>query len=272
MPSKQLKQAANLADRWDLAVNDVFDLAGAYTRFLRQTHTREARPGVFHPSQLGMCGRHNVYEYLGYEHDPTWASMRLPEIFVLGHKIHDFLQARMLQLKGDYEIRALNEVPTGRKDFLRDKFGIGGTSDTLLEIQDLNTLQRGVIEFKSIGQEGFSGPAGVKTTNIPKPQHLEQIHIYMYRFDCPVGWIWYYCKNTSESHIIPIVFNDTIFQEALDKVRGWKTLADRGKLPPREESWFGCRECKYAKTCNPAILARRQKFTPLRNKYAKTRR
>jgi CRISPR/Cas system-associated exonuclease Cas4 (RecB family) len=269
---KKLKPAANLGDRWDLSTEDVFDLAGAYKTYLAKIHSIESRPGVFHPSALGMCGRHNVYEYLGYDYDAKYPDTRVAEIFFLGQKIHEFLQERITDLKqvGFTQFRALHEVPSAKDDFLLRKFGLGGTSDTLLEISLGKDSQRGVIEFKSIGAEGFKE---VKSANTPKPQHLEQIHIYMYRFNCPVGWVWYYGKNTSESHVIPVVFDDTVFHEALDKVLSWKAAADSGKLPDREESWFGCRDCKYRNVCKPSILRRKStSLSTLRSKNAKTRR
>lgn len=271
-----MKSAVSLRDLDGLVPEDVFDLKTAYNNYLAAIHKKSNRGGVFHPSAVGMCGRNNVYEYLGYEADLEYAEPRVAEIFLLGHKIHEILQERVGLLDagkfdpatGNFKIRALHEVPTPRGDHLLKTLGLAGTSDSLAEITADGILQRGIIEFKSIGDEGFKE---IQARG-PKPEHLQQLHVYMYRFDCPVGWVFYYHKTTSKIEVFPVVFDYELFYEITAKVYRWKRLADSGNLPEREESFFGCQDCKYRHTCRPTVLHRRHagsRLSRLRRKHAK---
>lgn len=265
-----MKSATRLSDRFDLQKEDVFDLKASYMSYLKTAYRKSDRGGVFHPSALGMCGRRNSYEYLRYPHNDLYLDVRTAEIFEFGHLLHGLVQGRLSKLPiPSGRVRVLNEVPTPKGDQLRELYSLAGTSDSLLELVDPTGTQRGILEIKSIGIKGVEE---VRATG-PKLAHLYQIHIYMYRFDCPVGWVFYYCKDNSEIEVFPVVFDDNIFQEALDKVMQWKRLADAGDLPEREESWFGCKECPYRDTCRPSILERRRKsdMTTLRKKNAKAR-
>lgn len=265
-----MKRALSLPDRYSLQKEDVFDLKASYMSYLKSSYRKSDRSGVFHPSALGMCGRRNAYEYLGYAHDDKYLDIRTAEIFEFGHLLHGLVQGRLSKLPvPGGSLRVLNEVPTPKGDQLKRLYSLAGTSDSLLEITGSDGSQRGILEIKSIGAKGMEEVRAIG----PKLAHLYQIHIYMYRFDCPIGWVFYYCKDNSEVEVFPLIFDDNIFQEALDKVGGWKKLADAGSLPDREESWFGCKECSYRSTCRPSILERRRKsdLTTLRRKNAKVR-
>lgn len=249
------KNAASLSDAPNLTKHDIFDLDGAYQDHLA-THKRDGgRQGVFHPSALGMCGAMNVYEFIGAKKIETLEPESL-EIFDMGHAVHELVQGRFADMANWAEAKSFGyqfqkEVPYDPKtDMLYNTFGCGGTTDGILEIWTDTWKQRGIIEIKSINDDGY------KKLTKPKIEHLEQAHLYCFRFDCPIMWIWYYNKNTSRRQVFPYVFDQAIFDGAVAKLDAWHQHALRGTLPPREESFFGCKGCGYRDVCQPPSLSR----------------
>ena len=252
-----MKSATTLADAAGLTKGDIFDLEGVYVESLR-TRPRDDRQGHFHPSAVGSCGRRNVYEYIRTPAIQTIEPEDL-EVFDMGHAVHAMLQAKMGELsktlspkKMGYEFSS--ELGRPANDVLYDDFHIGGTTDGLIEIWADDWRQRGILEIKSIKDKNFIKLRG------PKEDHVMQCHIYAYRFDCPVMWIWYFNKNNSERKVYPIVYDQAILDAALAKYSAWIMHAEAGTLPDREESFWSCPRCEYRDACKPPSL------TKLRNK------
>lgn len=249
------KNAVTLGDAANLTKHDIFDLDDAYRSHLLTTKRDGGRQGVFHPSALGMCARMNVYEFIGAKKIQTIEPEAL-EIFDMGHSVHELVQGRFDAMGAwagansfGYQFR--KEVPYDPKtDHLYNTFGCGGTTDGILEIWTDSWKQRGIIEIKSINDDGF------KKLTQPKLEHLEQAHLYCFRFDCPIMWIWYFNKNTSRRQVFPVVFDQDIFQGAIAKLDLWHQHAMNGTLPEREESFFGCQGCGYRDECKPESLSK----------------
>lgn len=256
----------------------LFPLARAYELGVL-SRERDERSGVLHPSAVGMCARRGVYELLSYDARNTFEARTL-EIFELGHKVHDIIQTRLHKdvpnalkaLKAELRMWSIDsyefEDEVGydpETDELFLNYKIGGTCDGILTISGKGWVQRGVIEIKSIGQSGFDKLTSVSAKN----DHLMQAHLYAYRFDCPLIWVIYYCKNNSKLRVYPVVFDEEIFEEAFSIMQSQYNHSLQGTLPAREESWFGCKGCGYAHHCNPTILNRKGKTSakarPTRN-------
>lgn len=241
----------------------LFDLDQAYGDLVTSV-PRDDRSGVFHPSAIGFCGRRSVYEYLGYDAQNNFEEADL-EIFDMGHSVHDLVQGKLTKLAAVLEPRGIQiefqaEVSRPDIDVLYDDLGCGGTTDGLLKIwKPLKWTQRSVLEIKSMKEDFFD------QLKAPKEDHLMQAHLYAFRFDCPIIYFWYYNKNTSRRKVYPVVFDNEIFQAAIERLTSWKDFADRGELPPREESWYGCPRCSYNHHCKPATLSR---MTSKRSKQA----
>ncbi len=134
-------------------------------------------------------------------------------------------------------------------DKLYVDFGIGGTCDGVMRVWVPGEWeQRGVVEVKSIKDKNYDKLKG------PKEDHVMQAHLYSYRFDCPIMWIWYYNKNTSHRRVFPVVFNEDVLHEALSRYEVMLNHVDKGTLPDREESWWACPRCEYRDECKPAIV------------------
>lgn len=247
-----MKTAVTIRDADGLTKNDIFDPYPLYRKYMGTVPRDEGRAGHFHPSSVGGCGRRNVYEYNRVKplphNDPG-----SQELFDLGHAVHDLVQGRLADLYRvlpedmNYKFRA--EVPYDEStDQLYVDYGIGGTTDGILEIWTDEWRQRGILEVKTINDNGYTGLTG------PKDDHVEQAHLYAYRFDCPIIWIWYYNKNDSMQRVYPVIFDMKILKGALAKFESWLRHAEAGTLPDREESWYMCPRCEYRDTCQPEIV------------------
>ena len=248
------KSATSVSDAPNLTKADVFDLEDAYVDALRKK-PRDNRQGHFHPSAVGMCGRRNVYEFI---RTPAIATIEPDdlEIFDMGHAVHDLVQGKLAQL--DKSLSAKNIQYSFRAevrydpatDKLYNELKIGGTTDGILEIWTDTWKQRGILEVKSINNKNFEALRG------PKKDHVLQAHIYAYRFDCPVIWMWYFNKDTSRRKVYSLVYDQNLLDEALARYESWYLHAVEGTLPPREESFFACPRCEYRNACQPETLTK----------------
>ncbi len=253
----------------------IFDLEATYVEWV-ETEPQDDRRGVFHPSAVGMCGRRNVYEYIGTPRVKTLKAADL-ETFRIGHAVHHLVQTiladldRVLTPQG-IEYTFFPEKPFDPElDLLYNDLGIGGTTDGVLELHHtkLGWRQRGVVEIKTIKTENYHKLRG------PKDDHLMQANLYAFRFDTPVLWFWYYNKNTSERKVYRRRADDDVLGRAIDRFAEQRAHADAGTLPEREENFYMCPRCEYAHTCKPKSLAKvqaQEKLVKIRQKGFGVRR
>lgn len=250
--------AVTLADAARLAEEDIFDLEGAYTLALATVTRDDSRQGYFHPSAVGACRRKSVYEFIRAPFIPTLNPDSL-EIFDLGHAIHELVGrklldvARVLKPKNiGYSFR--QEVPFDPTvDQLFSDIGIGGTCDGVIEIWSDTWRQRSVLETKSINGKNFEG------LSKPKKEHLMQAHLYAYRFDTPIVYNWYYCKENSKRRVYATPFDVKVFGDAIQYFEVLREHVERGTLPERDEDFYECPRCPYRDVCQPDILVKLRK-------------
>ena len=241
----------------------VFDLDAAYNEWV-QTEPQDNRQGVFHPSQADGCARHSVYEYIGTPRIyPTAITKDVNPVqdrdtFRVGHAVHHFTQTiigdlkRILTPKG-LEFKFEAEVPYDpESDVLYLDFGIGGTTDGILEVWHpiLGWRQRSIIEVKTSKTEKFDELKG------PKDGHQMQANLYAFRFDAPIIYYWYFNKNNSQRKVYRRKAEDKWLEEALNRFEAMGTHVANGTLPDRDESWYICPRCEYSHTCKPEVLVK----------------
>jgi hypothetical protein len=258
--------AKSITDAKDLKRSDIFDLESAYVDTLRKSRNKEEkaeRQGVFHPSQMEACGRANVYEYTRAPLSDEIPEEELSslDIYSTGHVHHHVVQGVFANLRHaltpiglscSFEAEKKYDEST---DVLYHQLGLGGTADGVVEIWNDVWRQRGIIEIKSANKDTFTSVC----KNGPKRGHVEQAHLYAFRFDCPIMWIWYVHKDSSKRKVFPITFDHDIFDSAVGKLLEWGEHARNGTLPPREEDFYMCPRCDYRGVCNPPSLAKLRK-------------
>lgn len=249
-----MKEASSLDHLQDLDFSEIFDLDDAYAKSLKD-HQRDDRGGIFHPSGVGMCKRRTYYEYRKEDAIKTISPKSL-EIFDLGHAIHELVMSRLSNLHTFMGKRGLGYSISVEKGYdpetdpLFLDLGIGGTADAILEIWADDWKQRSIIEAKSINEKNFEKVL----IEGPKKNHVMQAHLYAFRFDCPIIYVWYYCKNNSDRMVFPIIFDYKILEEALAFFQEVSLHVETSTPPTREEDWFSCRDCQYRHICEPPIL------------------
>lgn len=250
-----MKSAVTLEDANGLKLSEVFDLDGLYKAYASSVK-RDDRQGHFHPSTAGMCGRRNVYEYACYPKNDS-VDPDNQEVFDLGHAIHELVGNKLglaLNSSKTFGYEFHKEVPyDAATDNLIVDCGIGGTCDGLLKIWTDTWVQRSIIEIKSINAKRF------EELIKPHKAHLMQAHIYAFRYDCPIIYVWYYCKDNSKRKVYPCVYKQSLFEEALNRFEGWKRHAEKGTLPDREEDWYMCPRCEYREVCDPVVVRKLKK-------------
>ena len=243
----------------------VFNLSVLYALTI-DTSLQETidRQGCFHPSAVGMCGRAQVFHFI--RTPPTnRQSKRVKEIFKLGHVIHDVVQSaleRVPEFVNKLGLQATfdREVPCDREtDALFLDYQIAGTCDGILRVWNDVFEQRGTVEIKSAGDEKFKE---VKAQELAFENHLMQAHLYAFRFDTPIIWMFYYSKNNSLRDVKTMFFDHQIFDKAVTYFYELHGYVARGQIPPRQESYLECSDCVYRSLCDPLILKSKH-TTPL---------
>lgn len=253
----------------------VFPIATVYEKAILSS-PRDDRTGVIHPSAIGGCARRSMYELVGMVGTNNFDANML-ERFELGHGVHNIVQSRLERDIKEYlendrafgvtQYKFEREIPFDPEtDELYLNYRIGGTTDGVLELQGDGWCQRAVVEVKSICKGDFEK---LEKSGQPMPDHLLQAHIYAYRYDCPLMFIWYYCKDNSKRCVFAVLFDFDVFERVIDIATEINVHLAAGTLPERDESWFMCKSCGYKRTCDPVVLRRKKddpQAKPTRNR------
>lgn len=116
--------------------------------------------GYTSPSGIHSCVRSQMYRMMGERKDGSPAP-RLRRIFDVGHKIHDLLQGYLK----DEGILLLDEAPV-----YSSTYKVMGHTDGILKI---NSMSLGILEIKSINNDGYKGLLQAKE------EHIRQANVYM---------------------------------------------------------------------------------------------
>lgn len=248
-----MKNANSISDIQCLEIGDVFDLESEYDDTLNSIRKDGSRQGYFHPSGVGSCGRSQVYEYNKSQFIPE-LDKDSTEIFDLGHAIHELVGRKLHSVRDHAQLRNLGyeldlEVSFDRAtDRLFDDLHIGGTTDGKLRIWSNDWSQRSIIEIKSINKANF------EKLQEAKIEHLMQAHLYAFRYDCPIIYVWYYCKDNSKKRVFTHLFDPAVFDKAIAYFSNLMEHVANQTLPEREEDYYICPRCQYRDVCDPDVL------------------
>lgn len=254
-----LRSIEDVHGRVDL--DKVVDLGKLYELAIDTSNAEHAeRMGVWHPSSCGYCRRAEVLQFL--RTPPTdEQSKKLKEIFAMGHLVHELVQSKFEQLAPHLKRRGFQytfqrEVPFDPEtDRLYLELGIGGTCDGIVRIWNAVFEQRILLEAKSQSHDRHEK---LKVMATAWPTHLLQSHIYSWRFDIPVITVFYFNKNNSKRETRTQLFSHEIFDTAIMYFSECNDYVARGELPPREESYLECVDCRYRSMCKPEVLRRKK--------------
>lgn len=237
-----------------------------------------ARPSGIHASEISGCERKIVYNLINTEKrdliDPKWKKR-----FDIGHHIHEKFQrefayiAHRMGLKPvqNWHITFESEVKIAPDlQPMANQWSIHSHCDGVFVIRerwDGPAVLRIALEIKSESPTQYE--LLMKKAK-PKPDHIEQAHVYMACLDIPLTWFLYYNKGNQNytgsdaSFLIP--FDPVLWKELESRFErahnaAANALTDSGKLieenlPPRTES-VKCEFCSFSWTCQPTYLNKR---------------
>jgi hypothetical protein len=231
-----------------------------YDDFLESYKEKHERTPGIHASELGGCGRKIVYNLLGVEQNkntpPIWRKR-----FKVGHAIHNMFQQDFSEMAADsngaFTFEA--EVPINPDtSALANKWCIYSSCDGVFTYWERENESSPWQQVLRVGLEiKTSSDAEFEKLRAPKPEHVDQAHIYMACLDLPVMWFLYFNKgnqNTTPSTGPWMTsFNSKTWSRLESKMEGLHAAADSALLPDREES-IVCEFCAFRGTCQPKWL------------------
>lgn len=255
---KQAQELSNIYDSW--AESDEGD-------------GPDRKPGI-HASEVAGCPRKMVYAIRGTPR--VGANKKFwRQRFKAGQAIHSWLQDdfhRMAQASGG-AILFEDEVRLSPQHQELAKFwGIQSSCDGVFTFQEAcGEGEEGETLWKPVLRVGLEikteAPDGFKELKEPKPDHIEQAHVYMACLDLPLMWFFYMNKgnqnNTPSQGPWLIPFDDARWHEMEKRFQEAHDHVHVGTLPPRSEG-IQCEFCAFRAECKPDYLKPKVKFPPLR--------
>lgn len=237
-------------------------LSELYETHLAHGDDGPPRTGGIHASELSPCDRRVVYSLMNTERrsDITndWKKR-----FLMGHAIHNMLQEQFYKMERrsgqTIEFRPEVEIsPDKPEQFLAQKWNIHSHCDGVFTVREKSggdVIFRCIIEIKS------ASPAEYEKLKGPKPEHIEQAHVYMACLDIPMVWFIYYNKGNqnytgSDSNFFQ-TFNMDIWEGLEERFQKYHEYSSQGVLPPKTETML-CELCPWSWTCQPDYLSRRR--------------
>jgi CRISPR/Cas system-associated exonuclease Cas4 (RecB family) len=245
-------------------LQDAQNLGSRYQKYLAKLEDSGPvrHPGI-HASEISKCYRQAVYTMKGeekrYEAErDTETKAYWAKVLNHGTSIHELLQKHFTGMAKDSERTLLFEDEIKlHPDIqpLAKKWNIHSSCDGLFTFveRDPRTWRKKVtlrlgLEIKSASDASFS------KTREPKPEHIEQVHIYMKVLDIPVFWLLYFNKN-DQSYTPPsppwlVTFDERLWGKLEQRFASWNEHIANGTLPAAMPGMH-CDFCGYQWTCKP---------------------
>lgn len=220
-------------------------------------HLRD--PGI-HASELG-CARRVYYTLLG-EKKKSKVPLKWKKRFEHGKVVHAMVQQQL----GEMARRTGGLITFDPEVKIHSRF------QKIAAELHLDSSTDGLFEFRrAVGEQPHTrvifelkteAPDGYTDLKKPKPEHVEQVHLYMKALDVPVAWIMYYNKgdqnNTASYAPWFIAYDETIWQRIEKKCRVALQMAET-RTPPDRVEGIWCEFCPYRDkdVCGPKYLAQR---------------
>lgn len=219
-------------------------------------------PGI-HASEISKCYRQAVYTMRGEpkvfdRQDDTEGKAYWKKVLDHGTWIHDMVQTHLHGMASSSKQRITfeHEVKLNPSTQpLAARWNIYSSCDGIFTFHERNpttwrfdpTLRVG-LEIKSSKSSEFS------KMREPKPEHIEQVHVYMAVLDLPLFWVLYFDKDTQ--NITPatppwlVRFDERLWNKIEKRFSDWHQNLAAGTLPDPMPGPH-CGFCGYKTVCNP---------------------
>jgi CRISPR/Cas system-associated exonuclease Cas4 (RecB family) len=194
--------------------------------------------GRYYPSEVGTCIRKLYYSYKF----PKQIKPDLLKIFEVGDILHDFV-VRVLRSEKNKDIELLKWEMPFKMDM--ENFQISGRVDDLLMIKVSGKTV--LVEVKSC--------SFLRYVKKPQKHHVMQLQLYMHAIGVHNGILLYVEKNTLQTKVFTIDFDELIVKEALNRFKELHESLITNNIPVAEAKQNGdikwmCKGCEYKDKCD----------------------
>lgn len=223
------------------------------------------RPPGIHASEISNCQLKAYHTLCGLEKrknpnpNPMWQKK-----FKIGHAIHAMIQGELHRMakRSNGLLSFADEVPiTPYTSAISNWYKIYSSCDGVITLRERDERGRLIDVTRMILEIKSSSPTEYEKLKAPKPEHIEQAHVYMACLDIPFAWILYYNKGnenyTSSRGAFLVKFNHELWDSLTQRIELLMTQAESGTPPPPIEGIW-CEWCDYGWNCKPKYLARKQ--------------
>lgn len=189
----------------------------------------------FYITDAGKCQRAVFFKFKNApaeEMDP-----RILLMFDHGDHIHQLIMKPLFGVKDIRVVAAEVNIPPQEL--------ITGRADAILS--DGKELY--VLDIKSINGQIFN------SLKEPKPDHINQIQLYLHFFKQKNGILLYVNKDTQELKEFPVFYNPHIANTLLNELKNLKDKIEKNIVPKRIVGWpddWQCQYCQFFEICKIA--------------------
>jgi len=187
----------------------------------------------FYITDAGKCPRSIFFKFKNAPREETEA--RILRLFEHG----DYIQMQMMNILISLGIVRASEVNIPPQEI------ISGRADAIVTLN--NELY--VVDFKSMNSMVF------KELSTPKPEHVNQIQLYLHYFKIPKGILLYVDKDTLSLKEFYIEYDQQLCLNLLSDLQKLKEKIDKNLVPERltdyPDNWQ-CKYCPFKEICKLA--------------------
>jgi CRISPR/Cas system-associated exonuclease Cas4 (RecB family) len=211
---------------------------------LKRSESSSQRVTKFYPSNIGKCCRYIWYDMMGYPRPAM--EPRILRICRNGDSMHEryqkWFEEMGILVANEYPIKFPELRISGRLD------SIIRTVSIVPAIDDI-----AIVELKSANNKKFSK---MVRENLPLPEYIDQIHLYMELLQIPYGIILVENKNDQELLEFWVEYDVNYGKKLLSKVQYVNNCVTKNQLPNRDYSMssYECRYCDYRDICWPVSV------------------
>ena len=252
----------------DKVLEEMGRLSQDYDRFLVTSPDHHTdRPAGLHASEINPCALKAYFTMTGMEKKVIRKHSKWRKRFEHGSALHEVIQTNMQQMAessgGEIEFDKEVEI-TPETSLIAARYNIYSHCDGLVRKYKVGArgerrlFGRIALEIKS------ASPSDYEKINKPKPEHIEQGHVYMACLNVPAIYFMYY--NKGNDNIKPsngnfmVKFNQALWERLARRFDSWYDLIDLGKRPEKKES-IVCEFCPYSWTCQPDYTNKKSRET-----------
>lgn len=237
-----------------------------------QGNVHARAPGI-HASEISGCQRKMVYSIRGQDKKVEGEDFKMKMVFKMGHMAHDIIQK---------ELGKMANATQGRVTFAKE-YPIDPFSNDVARTWQIYSSCDGVFTFWDRDKHGMwvpvlrvcieiktMSPSEFEELTKPKPDHIEQAHLYMACLDIPITWFIYVNKSnlnmTLSGGRFMVKFNPKLWKSLEERFEAAHNHVQAGTLPDRDDGMW-CDWCPYSHACNPPWLEKKFKkpdLIPLR--------